>query len=226
MKKRPIYRAKGKFSSKAKATSVTSAGKVYQLPRGNKALREKIIRRAEKRALKPSFSDKIKAQGLRSATSRPTQARYFSKSKTLNIPGSLSKTFDIVKWTYELNRSIKITPRTAEKMIRRLKRNSYPKFLKTWRDNKGANFLFRIDTAYYDKTGDFVKTDGVFKKDKDGLSDGRGFSIGRYLEIETKKSFLNYLNMTFAHFLKSLETYLARKGIRAGQINALTLEVS
>lgn len=226
MKKRPTYHgANGRFASKKKARYVKSAGKIYQLPRGKKA-REKVIARAEKRATKPSFSDKIKSQGVRVGSSQPTHARYFSESKTLNVPGSLDKTFDIEKLTFELNRPAKITPRLKEKAIRRLKRNAYKKFLKTFSENKGANFLFRIDTAYSDGNKDFVKTEGVHKKDKDGLSDGRGYSMGRYLNITSKKKFLKYLDDSFYGFSKSLETYLARKGIRAGQINALTLEVS
>lgn len=226
MKKRVTYHgAKGRFASKAKARYLKVGNKTYQLPKGKKD-RQKIIDRAQKRALKPSFSDKIKKQGLRRATSQPTQARYFSETKTLTRPGMRGQTFDIVKWTYQLNRPIKITPRTILKQVKRLRRNSYPKLIGTFSQNKGKNFLFRIDTAYIDESKEFSKTTGVYKKDKDGLSDGRGFSIGRYLKVDKKKKFVKMLDDTFREFLKAFETYSARNGIAYGQINALILEVS
>lgn len=225
-KKRIVYLgAKGKFASKAKAKYVVSAGKKYELPRAKKE-REKVIARAKKRAIKPTFGEKISAQGVRKASSQATHARYLTEYKTIHRPGKKHETFDIQKNTFELKLPRKITPKTIKKRIAALKKNAYKKFLKTWEANKGKNFLFRIDTAYVDEKGEFNKVDGVNKKDKSGLSDGRGYSMGRYLEITDKKKFLAYLNDSFYGFAKAYETYQARNGINFGQINALILEVS
>lgn len=224
--KKITFRAKnGRTAKKRYAHAVWVGDKKYILPRGKKE-REKIIARAQKRATKPTFSDKIKKQGLRTASSRPTQARYFSERKTLHVPGKKAATFDIQKNTFELNRAAKITRRTLPKRVRALKKNAYKKFLETFEKNKGKNFLFRIDTAFVDENKEFAKVEGVHKKDRSGLSDGRGYSMGRYLNITSKKKFLAYLNDSFYGFEKAFETYQARNGISFGQINALILEVS
>ena len=225
MAKFTYHKANGSFGSRTRAHYISFRGKKYYLPKTKKS-REKIIERVRKNAARPSFSDKIKSQGLRAATSPPTQARYFTENKTLNIPGQKDKTFDIEKNIFQLNKPLKINARNIERKIRFLKKNSYPHFLKTFKKHKGRNFLFRIDTAYINESKEFSKVLGVFKKDKDGLSDGRGFSLGRMLNITSLKKFKKYIDDTFALFIKSFETYLARSGIAYGQINALILEIS
>ncbi len=225
MKKITFHGKSGRFSKKARAAFVKVGQKRYILPRDKKE-REKVIARAKKRATKPSFSDKIEKQGLTRASSPPSKARYFSETKTLNIPGAKGKTFDIVKWTYELNTPLKLTPRTIKKQIRKLQKNAYPKLLGTFKENKGSNFLFRIDTAYVNENGKFDKVTGVYKMDKDGLSDGRGFSLGRWLNVTKTSRFKLYIDSTFEEFAQTFVTYIGRKGINFGQINALILEVS
>lgn len=216
---------RGKFTSKAKARVVVANGKIFKIPRqARKKERERILERARKSLGRETFAQKVARQIKEGTPSGPRKFRFYAEDKTLNVPGSTSKTFTITKWFFELNPPYLFVNReNLTKKIRGLKNNSYPRFLEVFKP--GKNYLFRIDTAYSDDKG-FARVDAYLKPGKDGLSDGRGFSIGRTLEIEDKNKLLKYLNETFDEFIKGFETYIARKGIVSGQINALTLEIS
>lgn len=237
MKKITYHKAKGGFAKKSRAHYATLNNKKYYLPR-SKIDREKIINRLEKKAARKSFNEKLREKGLRSVASPPTKARYFFIEKTLIKPGTKDETFDIVKSIYELNEPLNINQRNLPTKIRFLKNNAYPKFLEFYdnikesgqfRDKKKKRwpaYLFRIDTAYTNKTDEFSKVDGVYKKDSSHKSDGRGYSLGRRLDVSKKKTLVQHMNDTFDAFLKSFEIYINTKGITVGQINALILEVS
>lgn len=214
-----------RFAKKGSARVVIANGKVYKIPRNaRKKEREKIIERARKTLGRETFAQKVARQIKEGTPSGPRKFRFYSEDKILNVPGSTTKTFKITKWFFELNPPYLFVNReNLQKKIRGLKNNSYPRFLQVF--EPGRNYLFRIDTAYSDDKG-FARVDAYLKPGKDGLSDGRGFSIGRTLEVEDKNKLLKYLNETFEEFIKGFETYIARKGIVSGQINALTLEIS
>ncbi len=226
-KPRLIYRRKGKFASAAKATSVWSGEKEFKIHRhATKKERKKIIDRARKQLGRLTFDQKISAQLPVTATAPGEGRRYLwwrGEPKILNVPGKKGVTFAIVKWHFQLKPPIKINLSNKAKVIRNLKNGFYPKAFSVF--EPGRNYLFRIDTAYSDESG-FSRTTAFLKAGKDGLSDGRGFSIGRLLEVETKGRLVRYLNDSFEAFLKGFETYISRKGIIAGQINSLTLEIS
>ena len=226
-KARLIFRnaKNSRFAKKEKARVVIASGRVFRIPRNaRKKERERIYERARKYLGRETFAQKVARQIKEGTPSGPRMFRFYSVDKTLNVPGSTTKTFKITKYIFELNPPYLFVNRAnLKKKIRGLKNNAYPRFFENF--EAGKNYLFRIDTAYSDEKG-FARVDAYLKAGKDGLSDGRGFSIGRYLKIESKKKLLTYLNETFEEFMKGFETYIARKGIVSGQINALTLEIS
>lgn len=231
MAKRLIYRRRTKrgsrFAKKSNATEVWANGKRFAIhPKAGKKERQRVFDKARKYLNRVSFSDKV-AEKLPTPSTFPGEGRRFlwwrGEPKTLNVPGKRNQTFDIYKWYFEISPPVNISLQNKEKVVRDLKNNFYPKALSIF--ESGKNYLFRIDTAYKDNQG-FARTTAYLKAGKDGLSDGRGFSIGRHLELETKAELISYLNDTFDAFLKGFETYIGRKGIISGQINALTLEIS
>lgn len=222
--KRLIYRnARGKFTSAKKARIVQAGDKIYRIPaRARKFERERIVNRARKQLNKVSFSDKI-AKQLPILSGAPEKVRWTSEQKILNVPGKKNTTFEVTKYYFELN-----PPAVID--LTNVKDQTNEIMSKFWKRAKevfipGKNYLLRIDTAYKDNSG-FSRTTAVLKAGKDGLSDGRGYSIGRYLEIDDLDRLLKYFKDSIYGFLKSFETYIARKGIISGQINAITMEIS
>lgn len=221
--------AKGRFAKKSKAVTAWRGKKrVAKIwPKTPPAKRKKILANAKKRAERPDFNEKVSRQISRAKRGKPKKVITRIERKILHVPGKKAQTFKIKKYYIEPDRALKLTPGTIQQVIRKLKRNAYPKLIKIYKQHRGKNFLFRIDTAYSDESG-FSKVDPYFavKGGKDRLSDGRGYSIGRYLEIDKSKKFKKYIESTFESFIRAFETYVGTKGIMFGQINALTLEVS
>lgn len=228
-KKRLIYfsltrKGTRRFSSRARAR-IVRAGKFEFIipPRATKKEKARVLARAQRRLNRATFNEKVSKQ-VKPVSEKVGRFRTETEVKTLNVPNTL-KTFDIRKHYFVLDNPIRIDLSVIHSQIRILKRNSKSFFLDIFNQNQGANFLFRIDTAYSDADG-FSRVNAYYKPGKDGLSDGRGFSIGRHLALEEEEEFWEYLNNTFSSFLEAFKTYMARKGIIHGQINALTLEVS